>query len=75
MFLTLEEPSAEMRTEAVTAGYYHSPGWDKDYPRLQILTVAQLLAGADVAMPPQFGTFRQAAKATPDGAAQGQMPL
>jgi len=75
VFLTLEEPSAEMRTEAVTAGYYHSPGWGQDYPRLQILTVADLLAGAAVAMPPQFGTFRQATKALPADAAQGQMPL
>ncbi len=29
----------------VPAGYYTSPGWRRDYPRLQILTVEGLLAG------------------------------
>lgn len=48
VFLTLEEPSAPMRKEAVSAGYYRSPGWGRDYPnpRMQILTVEQLLHGA-----------------------------
>ena len=61
IFLTLEEPTREMRTEAVTAGYYHSPGWNRDYPRLQILTVKDLLSGsARVEMPPAEFTFKQA---------------
>jgi hypothetical protein len=29
-----------METEAAAAGFYHSPGWDRDYPKLQILTIA-----------------------------------
>ena len=49
-----------MRTEAVSAGYYHSPGWNRDFPKIQILTIAELLAGADVKMPPEHGTFKQA---------------
>ena len=61
VFLTLEEPTREMRTEAVTAGYYHSPGWNQDYPRVQILTVKDLLSGvARVEMPPAEFTFKQA---------------
>jgi hypothetical protein len=48
VFITLEEPSRDMRTEAVSAGYYHSPGWGQDYPRIQILTVEELLHGADI---------------------------
>ncbi len=63
VFLTLEEPSKEMRTEAVKAGFYHSPGWNKDYPRIQILTIDELLHNAEVKMPPQFGTFKQAQRA------------
>ncbi len=46
--------------EAVTAGFYHSPGWGQDYPRLQILTIDELLHGAEVKMPPAHGTFKQA---------------
>ncbi len=40
VFTTLEEPSRPMLTEAASAGYYRSPGWGRDYPRIQILTIA-----------------------------------
>jgi len=60
VFITLEAPSKDMLTEAVSAGYYHSPGWNKDYPRLQIKTITDLLKGASIEMPPQYGTFKQA---------------
>ena len=62
VFLTLEEPTRDMRTEAVTAGFYHSPGWNQDYPRVQILTVKGLLDGTTrLEMPPaEFTTFKQA---------------
>ncbi len=61
VFITMEEPSRDMITEAVSAGYYHSDGWGQDYPRIQILTIDDLLHGrAEVKMPPQFGTFKQA---------------
>jgi site-specific DNA-methyltransferase (adenine-specific) len=60
VFITLEPPSRDMITEAVSAGFYHSPGWNKDYPSIQILTIEELLHNAEVKMPPQFGTFKQA---------------
>ncbi len=60
VFITLEPPSRDMITEAVSAGSYHSPGWHTDYPRIQILTIADLLKGAKVQMPMQYGTFKQA---------------
>lgn len=61
-FLTLEEPTREMRTEAAAAGFYHSSGWNQDYPRVQILTIKSLLDGtARLQMPPaEFTTFKQA---------------
>jgi len=71
VFITLESATREMTTEAVSAGYYHSPGWHKDYPRIQILTISELLRGASVQMPPQVGTFKQASKVKQDG---GQQP-
>ena len=52
VFITLEPPSRDMTAEAASAGFYHSPGWGRDYPRLQILTIETLLQGAQVAMPP-----------------------
>ncbi|MCL4506680.1 MAG: restriction endonuclease [Chloroflexi bacterium] len=74
VFITLEDPTQPMITEAAAAGFYHSPGWGQDYPRVQILTVAELLAGAPVQMPPPFGTFKQAPRSKPDSqGAQGEL--
>jgi len=64
--LTLHEPTAAMRSEAAAAGRYTSPGWNRDYPRLQIVTVAQLLREEGLAYPPPAQsnvTFKRASKA------------
>ena len=52
LFVTLDEPSGPMRQEASTAGVYHSQLWNRDYPRLQILTIRELLAGQKPQLPP-----------------------
>ena len=44
LFVCLEEPTAPMRKEAAATGLYRG-GNGKDYPRLQILTIEELLAG------------------------------
>jgi hypothetical protein len=41
-----------MRTEAASAGFYESPWWNKRYPRIQILTIAELLQGKGIDYPP-----------------------
>jgi hypothetical protein len=47
--------------EAAAAGVYSSPGWGRDYPRLQILTIAQLLGDtAELQTPPTTGPFKAA---------------
>jgi DNA modification methylase len=51
-FITLSEPTDPMTKEAATAGFYqpeHLPGLE--FPRLQILTIAELLAGKNMAYP------------------------
>jgi site-specific DNA-methyltransferase (adenine-specific) len=58
--VTLEPPTRPMLTEALAAGAYHSPGWNRDYPLLQIRTVEQLLAGEAFDMPPANITLAQA---------------
>lgn len=64
VFITLEEPSQDMKTEAATAGYYHSTIWNKDYPAAQILTIADLMRGAvEVKMPPEYQTFKMVQRA------------
>lgn len=75
VFITLENPSRDMTTEAVSAGFYRSPGWQRDYPRIQILTISDLLRGSDVKMPPAHGTFKQAQRVDQSGGEQGAMDL
>jgi site-specific DNA-methyltransferase (adenine-specific) len=63
VFITLEAPTRDMLSTAISAGFYHSPGWNKDYPRIQIITIDDLLHHrAEINMPPQYGTFKQAQK-------------
>jgi site-specific DNA-methyltransferase (adenine-specific) len=70
VFLTLEAPSRDMVSEAASAGFYHSELWQKDYPRVQILTVEELLNGAEVKIPPTpagYEAFKKAGKAEKNG--------
>jgi len=64
VLITLEKSSKQMRTEAADAGHYSSKLWhDKDYPRIQILTVEGLLNGAErIDAPPQINPFAMAAR-------------
>jgi DNA modification methylase len=43
LFVTLDEPTGPMRLEATTAGVYHSDLSGRDYQRIQILTIRELL--------------------------------
>jgi len=71
VFVTLDPPTQDMVTEAVSAGYFTSKTWQKDYPCIQILTVEELLAGKGINMPPSaYGTFKQAEKVKKKDAAQ-----
>lgn len=70
VYITLENPSRPMITEAASAGFYHSPGWGQDYPKIQIFTIQQLLGGADVKKPPSNITFQQAERVKKDDSSQ-----
>jgi len=66
VLITMQEPTQPMRTEAASGGFYASPGWGGNYPRLQILTVAELLGGGRIDMPPirqVSKTFKKAPRA------------
>jgi site-specific DNA-methyltransferase (adenine-specific) len=51
IFLTLQKPTKPMEVEAATKGFYRSP-LGKDYPRIQILTIEELLQGKKPEIPP-----------------------
>ncbi len=63
IFLSLEEPTREMTTEALKAGIYHSPGWNRDYRRVQLVTIGDLLSGTSkLELPPAERTTFKAAE-------------
>ena len=65
LFLTLQPPTEPMLREAVTAGFHHSPLWQRDFPRIQIITVEQLLSGESPVLPitsARIGGFAKAPK-------------
>lgn len=64
VLLSFESPTKPMRTEAASAGFYTSP-WGK-HPRIQLLTVAELLEGKGIDYPRTAGTnltYKQAPRA------------
>jgi DNA modification methylase len=63
VLLTLEDATKPMLTEAASAGFYKSP-WGS-HPRLQILTIAQLLDDRKIDYPHPAGnlTFKRAPRA------------
>ena len=63
----MDEPTKNMRAAAASAGFYES-GWGAGqttkHPRLQLLTIAELLDGQIIDMPPRqdVRTFKKAPK-------------
>jgi site-specific DNA-methyltransferase (adenine-specific) len=78
VLISMEAPTKPMRTEAVTAGFYESRVWNRNYPKIQLMTVADLLAGKQIDMPPvrQVGaTFKKAPKASGRGLETRELPF
>ena len=69
VFITLEKATSHMIDETASAGFFTSEHFGK-FPRIQILTIEEILAGKTVQMPQTLErTFKQAervAVADPD---------
>jgi site-specific DNA-methyltransferase (adenine-specific) len=66
VLISFNQPTKPMMTEAASAGFYHSPGWNKNYPKIQLFTVGDLLDGKTINYPPSKYvdiTFKKAPKA------------
>ena len=75
VLITMEKPTRNMRREAASAGAYKSP-WGS-HPRLQILTIEELLSGYRIDYPPAAQvntTFKKAPRAKGRGHKQLQFP-
>ena len=63
VLICMEAPTKPMLKEAAEAGFYKPPGLEDRYPRIQILTIEELLAGKGVAYPRLLEvTFKKAPK-------------
>jgi site-specific DNA-methyltransferase (adenine-specific) len=51
ILLTLNPPTKDMITEAAASGFYENDFWKKKYPRVQIITVLDILKGKRPDMP------------------------
>jgi site-specific DNA-methyltransferase (adenine-specific) len=66
ILISMEAPTKPMLKEAAEAGFYKPPGLQDKYPRIQILTIEELLAGKQVAHPRLLdATFKKAPKSRP----------
>ena len=69
LFITLDEPTRDMRAEAVSAGFHHSDLWQRNYPKLQICTIGELLEGKPFEIPTHPSMYQAAQRVRP---AQGR---
>ncbi len=65
VLITLEPPTRPMITEAASAGFYKPPSYEgRSFPRIQILTIEEILAGRQIDFQPmRDATYKQAPKA------------
>jgi DNA modification methylase len=63
ILITLDKPTKPMRDEAGSSGRFESKLWQKDYPKIQIVTIEGLLTGAErIDAPSQINPFAMAAR-------------
>jgi DNA modification methylase len=77
VFLTFDEPTKPMNKEAAEAGFYKSGPLDgATYPRLQILTIQQILDGKQPQYPARRdATYKKAPRSRPAPAENLTLPL
>ncbi|HTC49277.1 MAG TPA: DNA methyltransferase [Candidatus Aquilonibacter sp.] len=76
VLISMEKPSKPMVKEAADAGSYKSPFTEQRFPRIQILTVKQLLEGNQIAYPRLLDvTYKKAPKTREKQAVNMALPL
>lgn len=76
VLISLQEPTRPMRQEAASAGFYLSPWDQRSYPRVQLVTVAELIEGRGIQMPAPAQlnvTYQRAGRAKLDGGEQPRL--
>jgi site-specific DNA-methyltransferase (adenine-specific) len=60
LLITLAELTSGMKELAVHSPRYKSELWNKEYPSIQIRTIAELLEGRNFDLPPMVNSFKKA---------------
>ena len=71
LFISLQPPTGPMNSEAVTSGFYHSDLWQKEFPKIQLRTISEMLDGRGFELPPRPATYQPAQRVRRP---QGQQP-
>ena len=73
LFISLEEPTRDMRSEEASGGFYHSDLWQRDFPKIQLRTIGQLLAGQGFDLPPRQPSYQPAPRVRAAAGEQGAL--
>ena len=60
LFISLEPPTRDMRQEAASAGFFHSDLWAREFPKVQLRTVGEMLSGNGFELPPRPADYQPA---------------
>ena len=77
VLISMNPPTGAMKKEAGSAGFYDSP-WDGKHPRVQILTIEEILGGTKLDCPPLRPTnvtFKKAKRAKGNTCIQNNLPF
>ena len=73
LFISLDEPTRDMRAEEAGGGFYQSDVWQRDFPKIQLRTITDLLAGRNFDLPPRQPMYRPAERVRPAEGEQGAL--
>ena len=59
--------------EAASGGLFHSDLWQRDYPKIQLRTVEQMLSGQGFDLPPRPAAYQAAQRVRRPQGRQGEM--
>jgi len=62
LYVVIDKPSKGMIADAKQMGFYHSDGWDTDYPKVQICEIKDILESKMPALPPIYKKLAKKAK-------------
>ena len=73
LFISLDDPTRDMRTEEAVGGFYHSELWQRDFPKIQLRTITDLLADRGFDLPPRQPMYQPAERVRPTEGEQGAL--